>query len=353
MYKNTASQKVRLFFFDQATGLAKTGDAAHLTAYVNGAALADTSASELSSANAPGWYEFDLSQAETNADSLLFTAKSSTSGIYCDGLQVETFPTNLPTAADRAAAALPSAAFGATDGLGPGIFRAATAQAGAAGTITLDASASATTDFYVGQQVVITGGTGARQTRTVTAYNGTTKVATVAPNWVTNPNNTSTFAIIPPNHSLELAVKAKTDTIAGAVTVTGPFNPDDGDTLTIVQGDGYESANRVLTFTFTGYTGPDLTSATGKLRFVKWADYKRSSTATAIIEPTATIGVVSTTVTITVTLHEADTALLAWSPNALAEATHVYQLIVTTAASEDVTFKIGDCIVTRRIDPAP
>src|SRR5439155_8408536 len=73
--------------------------------------------------------------------------------------------------------------------------RAGTAQAGAAGTITLDASASATTDFYADTIITITGGTGSGQTRRCSAYNGSTKVATTVPNWATNPDNTSTFAV--------------------------------------------------------------------------------------------------------------------------------------------------------------
>ena len=71
-----------------------------------------------------------------------------------------------------------------------------TAQAGGASTITLNASASSITDYYVGLAIAITEGTGAGQIRTITAYNGTTKVATVDSAWTTNPANGSGFAII-------------------------------------------------------------------------------------------------------------------------------------------------------------
>ena len=70
------------------------------------------------------------------------------------------------------------------------------AQAGAASTITLDAAASATDNIYNGQIIRITAGTGDNQIRIITAYNGTTKVATVAPAWTTQPNNTSYFATL-------------------------------------------------------------------------------------------------------------------------------------------------------------
>lgn len=70
-----------------------------------------------------------------------------------------------------------------------------TAQAGASTSITLPAGASAVTDFYKYQVVTLTGGTGAGQSRIVTAYNGTTKVATVDSAWATNPSATTTFVL--------------------------------------------------------------------------------------------------------------------------------------------------------------
>lgn len=102
MFKNVASQKIAFFAFDTTTGAAKTGDAANITAYVDKDwagvnALTDTSATEISSSNAPGWYQFDVSQSETNGDALLFTAKSSTSNIAVVGQQVYTTPPNFTT----------------------------------------------------------------------------------------------------------------------------------------------------------------------------------------------------------------------------------------------------------------
>lgn len=77
------------------------------------------------------------------------------------------------------------------------VLRTGTAQAGAAGTITLDAGASATDGFYNDCQVWIVSATGAAQVRTVLSYVGATKVATITPNWKTNPDNTSVFVILP------------------------------------------------------------------------------------------------------------------------------------------------------------
>lgn len=86
-----------------------------------------------------------------------------------------------------------SGSFGASNQ----VIRGATAQAGAATTITLDASASATDSFYNEQIVMLIAGTGAGQARRITAYTGATKVATVELAWVTNPDNTSVFVITP------------------------------------------------------------------------------------------------------------------------------------------------------------
>lgn len=60
-----------------------------------------------------------------------------------------------------------------------------TAQAGGANTITLASGASAVTDVYVGYPIIITSGTGQDHAGVITAYNGSTKVATVVPSTAT------------------------------------------------------------------------------------------------------------------------------------------------------------------------
>ncbi len=101
---------------------------------------------------------------------------------------------NVVTAAAVADGAIDRATFAADTGLQT--FRSNTAQAGAATTITLDAGASAVDNFYNNALVVLTGGTGVGQSRFISAYVGATRVATVAA-WVTNPDATTTFAILP------------------------------------------------------------------------------------------------------------------------------------------------------------
>jgi hypothetical protein len=62
-----------------------------------------------------------------------------------------------------------------------------TAQAGGAQSITLAVGASAVTDAYKGMVIRLTGGTGTGQVNVISAYNGTTKVATVAVPWANLP----------------------------------------------------------------------------------------------------------------------------------------------------------------------
>ncbi len=69
-----------------------------------------------------------------------------------------------------------------------------TAQAGSATTITLASGSSSTDGAYVGGTLTTTGGTGSGQTKTITAYDGLTKVATVS-TWSVNPDATTTYTI--------------------------------------------------------------------------------------------------------------------------------------------------------------
>lgn len=89
MFKNTAA-KFMVFAFDTTTNTAKTGDAANITCYVSKdygtvTVLADTSATEMDSTNAKGFYLFDAAQGETNGDCLMISAKSTTANIAVIG----------------------------------------------------------------------------------------------------------------------------------------------------------------------------------------------------------------------------------------------------------------------------
>lgn len=102
-----------------------------------------------------------------------------------------------------------------------GTSHTGTAQAGAAGSITLAASGpSAVNDVYNGAIITITGGTGNGQVRVISDYVGSTKVASVTPNWTTPPDNTSTYSVgtlVLRSHSEGTAVVPN-----GSTTVTIP-----------------------------------------------------------------------------------------------------------------------------------
>lgn len=87
-------------------------------------------------------------------------------------------------------------------GVGDYILDSGTLQAGSTTTATLRAGASSVTNEYsagsYGGVIIITGGTGAGQERTFSAYNGATKVISgLSANFSPAPNNTSTYKIIP------------------------------------------------------------------------------------------------------------------------------------------------------------
>ena len=74
-----------------------TGDAANITAYVSKdhaavTVLTDTTATEMDATNAKGIYVFDLTQGETNADELTFSAKSSTANVSITPRFISTTP---------------------------------------------------------------------------------------------------------------------------------------------------------------------------------------------------------------------------------------------------------------------
>lgn len=119
MFKNVAGQSVTLLAIDSATGKEKTGDAANQLFYVSkddGAVTAIASNSgvptEIDATNAKGLGKIALAQAETNADKLLFSGKSSTAGIVIVPATIYTAPasfTSFVTPAGATVAAVTAA----------------------------------------------------------------------------------------------------------------------------------------------------------------------------------------------------------------------------------------------------
>lgn len=111
-----------------------------------------------------------------------------------------------------------------------------TAQSGTSTSITLTASANTSDDFYNDLVITLTGGTGSGQTKTITNYDGTTKVATVS-TWDTTPDSTTTYsiALVPVDitgYTFLFTVKSKiSDSDANAIIkkeITSHSDPTNG-----------------------------------------------------------------------------------------------------------------------------
>jgi len=70
------------------------------------------------------------------------------------------------------------------------------ATAATASSITLDSYASSVNDAYKGQTITITNGPGSGESKTITAYNGSTKVVDISDNWTVLPTTDSTYSIV-------------------------------------------------------------------------------------------------------------------------------------------------------------
>jgi hypothetical protein len=132
--------------------------------------------------------------------------------------------------------------------------------------ITLDATAAAQTDFYKGCVVAITSGSGANQARIITAYNGSTKVATIDRAWdvalVITGGSRSIFAVFPqglnqpltsaqttaavPTTAQIAAAVPTTAQIAAAVPTTAQIASEIFDTQTVEAGMTFRGALRLM-----------------------------------------------------------------------------------------------------------
>lgn len=82
------------------------------------------------------------------------------------------------------------------------------ATAGGNNTITIRTDASAINDTYAGSIIQIMAGLGRGQSKLIDSYNGATKVVTICSTWVTNPDNTSVYVIMPYGTALVCNISA-------------------------------------------------------------------------------------------------------------------------------------------------
>jgi hypothetical protein len=242
MATRALQQVVCYYAWNTSTNVYVTGDSAnHSTSWCkDGTRSATTNATaEVDASNLPGLYKVTMTSTETDCIEGVLGGKSSTSNVVLIGTMVAfgylntsapatagipdvnvknmnnvaatsittinanqgttqaiTFDgNNLPKVdvVDWAGSAANALVGGKVDAVNS--IRTGTAQAGANGSITLDSGASATNNLYNDQLVVILSGTGAGQVRPIIGYVGSTKVASITPNWATNPDNTSVFVL--------------------------------------------------------------------------------------------------------------------------------------------------------------
>ncbi len=168
MQKNVTGQKCIVYAYDSTTNTPKTGDATNITAYVSkdfGAVtvLGDTSATEMDATNAKGYYLFDLTQAETNGDALLFTAKSSSLNVVVLGTPdyIQTIPAAFVVAGGAAGGVFIAGTNVATTINGT----AASGATPAVAALTLTGGAASTSSGGVSSPAIkVTGGAGAAST---------------------------------------------------------------------------------------------------------------------------------------------------------------------------------------------
>lgn len=187
---NTAS--LTCYYRKGATG---TATALTLAPQTVGGAHTDGGFAEIDATNMPGLYRLDLSDAPVASAGMAVVMLKGAAGMAPCVLELEIQPATGKTVN---ATHLGGTAWAET-GLAP--IRSFTAQAGGASSITLDAGASSTNDFYNGLTVVTVAGTGAGQVNPIAtaagSYNGTTKVATVVNAWLVVPDATTKAVLVP------------------------------------------------------------------------------------------------------------------------------------------------------------
>jgi hypothetical protein len=161
---------------DLETGLAAAADS---EVSLDGGAFADC-ANEIVEIGTDGWYSITLEAAEMQASSVAY---KMISGDY--GYHATLYPVRCGTVATG------------------------TAAAGGAATLTLANGSTIVDDEYVGYILQLTGGTGSGQAARIIDAAASTRVLTVQSNWLTQPDETTTYAVlIPPERAMLLSTVA-------------------------------------------------------------------------------------------------------------------------------------------------
>jgi hypothetical protein len=123
-----------------------------------------------------GWYKVGGSSTDTNTPGLLLLHATAT------GADTLNDTAGFVTACDPTV---------------PNTTQSGTLQTAGLQNATLASTASTVDSTYMGQTLLVTGGTGKGQTGVITAYVGATRVATLSKAWATPPDATSTYVLLP------------------------------------------------------------------------------------------------------------------------------------------------------------
>ena len=99
-----------------------------------------------------------------------------------------------------------------------------TAVSATTNTITFPGNFSSANNAYVGVDISITGGVDAGDFKTITAYNGVTRTATVNANWTVTPTSSSTFTLNFDTKDIEGIVAATKSSYPATITASSKIN---------------------------------------------------------------------------------------------------------------------------------
>lgn len=171
-----------------------------------------------------------------------------------------------------------------------------TAQAGSTSSITLASGASSTNDYYNGWNVYLYNNTGAAQApRLITDYDGSTKVASVAPNFVTAPDATTGYVLVGSGSRIEA--------IDGTVTDLDTLNTTIGSLNNLSQAEANAACDSAISDAFT-FSGANVDANVAAISGDATAADKLEEGATAVVLGSAATGTLSTSV-MTTDLSEA------------------------------------------------
>jgi len=137
--------------------------------------------------------------------------------------------------------------------------------------------------------------------------------------------------------------------VASSVIINSVVDVNNGDLLTLVEGDDHTEGNRLPSWTFSNYDGPSLVGGTGVLRLRLIQSYRHVGTVgSADLEVVANITQSGDVVTVEAPITSTESAELFTNAPAI-DATHEYQIIATTTGGKAHTLKFGKANVLRRI----